>query len=501
MADIAELKQIVRDNPDDHEQRWHLAKKLYRVGEYRSSLKHLQYLRENWTPKLNVFRYLAATYYRMGRYQDSVAQLEDALREWPDEIPLREQLARVFEVTGDSERSGAVWQEILRMNPDNTVAQQALVRKNDEPRKEEPEKKADAPATAAPPPVAAHVPLQDHDFGLDFGTGVACPNCGAFNTEEFERCWKCHALLSLTSSDSEAPRGRNRNRRRSSAAVWTPIAAIGLVFILAGGIYLTLTEYMAIRQNPAEEAVFRTVYGTLNAECLLTRLVMGLVMLGVWPFVLWVTVTLLGLHTVDLPRVFVTGLFLAGVMFLVLWLPPQYVPYFALLLLLLSALPMVVFFEINPFSALEVWAIQLVVVICCMVACFVLREGGAALKGFPAVMRYAKQHDAAPDAGVLRLPQFSTPYECTFTWAPSGSEWFDAKAGKTSVKLEAGDTGLFEVELKDVTGTVFYDPAAKMPFTFTHQVVPARQYQLLIKGAPTQMTATVTGVLEVRTGK
>ncbi len=71
MSDVWELAAYVEDHPGDHQQRWRLAKKLYAEREYLLALENLQVLNKEWTPKLNVQRYLAATYYRLGRYTEA----------------------------------------------------------------------------------------------------------------------------------------------------------------------------------------------------------------------------------------------------------------------------------------------------------------------------------------------------------------------------------------------------------------------------------------------
>ena len=105
MAEMWELARYVEAHPEDHEQRWCLAKKLYVSWEYRLALEHLQVLRNDSELRLNVMRYLAATYYRLGRYSDAAHELRTAVDVWPDEIAPREQLARVLESAGENEES------------------------------------------------------------------------------------------------------------------------------------------------------------------------------------------------------------------------------------------------------------------------------------------------------------------------------------------------------------------------------------------------------------
>ena len=104
--DIAELAQHVRHSPSDHEQRWRLAKKLYKNGQYAAAVEHLQIVRQYRDDKLHVVRFLAATFYRLERYQEAADELADAVAQWPEELTLREQWARALRMAGNARRLG-----------------------------------------------------------------------------------------------------------------------------------------------------------------------------------------------------------------------------------------------------------------------------------------------------------------------------------------------------------------------------------------------------------
>ena len=176
MNDPKELEEYLDIRPKDHQTRWRLAKKYYRQTQYQEALGHLEILKDEWTPKINVWRYLAAVNYRLGFYDQAIAVLSDAIKEWPEEIPAREQLARVLEAAGRRDAAAAVWREILRQRPSYDSAHDALERLP---------KNGDIESR----------PLEDHDFGIERSSGLICGSCGTLNTDEFERCWKCHSLL------------------------------------------------------------------------------------------------------------------------------------------------------------------------------------------------------------------------------------------------------------------------------------------------------------------
>ena len=56
MADLQDLEKYVDAHPADHEQRWRLAKKLYRGCEYERVFEHLEVLQRGWHRKLNLMR-------------------------------------------------------------------------------------------------------------------------------------------------------------------------------------------------------------------------------------------------------------------------------------------------------------------------------------------------------------------------------------------------------------------------------------------------------------
>lgn len=89
MADVWEIAEYVESHPENYDQRWRLCKKLYTAWEYRLALEHLLVLKNEWTQKANVRRYLGATYYRLSRYDEAVSELEEAVEIWPGETGLR----------------------------------------------------------------------------------------------------------------------------------------------------------------------------------------------------------------------------------------------------------------------------------------------------------------------------------------------------------------------------------------------------------------------------
>lgn len=110
--DVAELAAYIETHPDEHEQRWRLARALYKSMDYSAALAHLRVLHEQWEPYIYVERYLGAALYRLGEYEQAASVIENALVLWPDEVSLRQQLARIYEKSGQMEKASAVWRTL-----------------------------------------------------------------------------------------------------------------------------------------------------------------------------------------------------------------------------------------------------------------------------------------------------------------------------------------------------------------------------------------------------
>ena len=189
-GDLQELKEHVSAHPEDHANRWRLAKRLYMSWEYGEALGHLRLLKTAWPERVNICRYLAATHYRLGQYGLAANELKQGIESWPEEIVLREQLARVEEIAGHREKAAAVWEDVLALQCGHPIAAKAIerLRTTDQTTPEE------------------ELHLAESDSGIHLGEGRTCATCGAQNGPEFDRCWQCHALLPPTEPGHGTPR-------------------------------------------------------------------------------------------------------------------------------------------------------------------------------------------------------------------------------------------------------------------------------------------------------
>lgn len=182
MADIAEIRTYLASYPDDHQQRWRLARKLYEGGDYASALEELLRVREAWPDHLPLQRYIGATHYRLGQFAEAASVLERAVARNPGDVLLLEQLAKTYEGAGRRHKAIDTWKLVLKFDA-SPRAIEALERLGVGPN--------------TPPPGAQASTLQELSTHGD-DTLVNCPHCGEPNDMFSERCWQCHGDFSVT---------------------------------------------------------------------------------------------------------------------------------------------------------------------------------------------------------------------------------------------------------------------------------------------------------------
>lgn len=477
MADMWELGQYVEDHPDAYEQRWRLAKKLYLACEYRLVLEHLQILKNEWTPKLNVVRYLAATYYRLGRYEDSINELEDAINVWPDEVGLREQLARVLETAGDTERASAVWAHVERLDPDHALARKAserLVSQHERSPQED-------------------LHIDESDSGIDLAPKLICPSCGAQNSVEFDRCWQCRAPLAPGASAGAIPgaagmplpgveSGVSMLRR-----VFSIVGGLLLVAVLAYGIYLSINGLPA-QEAPPGIAVPPTVYAALFESLFNVRLVIGLVLVVAWPIVLFIALNSVPSDQPNPGLVVLAGIVLAALGAATAWAPLHAIPELLVLNGIASFFVLLSFLGITIRDTIIVWLVQLIAMPVAVAGAVLAVEGPSALLDAPTVIAYAAQHDrAALPEFRFEAPQAAVTAQYDIQWKSTGSKWLDNKLSNIQFELthQAPPQALsFDLQDKEQDKTVLFTKVPGSPFRAEFTAEPGKAYLLSVRGDP-----------------
>ncbi len=488
MAEMWDIAKYVEEHPDDYEQRWRLAKKLYAAWEYRLALEHLQVLRNEWQKKLNVVRYLSATYYRLGRYDEAMEELREAIETWPQEIGLREQLARVLEIAGKRTESADVWKKIAELDPHHPIAKNAVKRllENKEPTPRE------------------ELQLGDSDSGIDLSPGRVCPNCGAQNSDEFDRCWQCHAQLGEAQA-TPRPTSPEREPRLPVLSPETLSMGLGIavVAMLALCIYLSLKLMLP---GKAGEAVFVNTLALLyQHELGMSRVITGVVVLVLWPFVLQLTLSLMRLEKASPPPlIWLAGLLQASLAFLCTWLPLHMVSLMFLLPAVVGLGAIVGLFGLGLLRALNVWILQLVlmgaVVLISFTACESIQLGQFfnPFSEIPAVLHYAQQQKVNPKPGSYPLPGTTVPVKQEVLWESTGSPWLDRRTGslRFTVFSEAENAGLkFEINQGETKPLVFENVTSRQ-WTYEYEVRSGEKYFVKVAGPEgTRVEVTTEGLL------
>jgi tetratricopeptide (TPR) repeat protein len=223
MADVDEIRAYVESHPDDHKQRWRLAKKLYNAWDYRSALEQLEKLREVWPDQVPVLRYLAATHFRLGQYDKAADLLVETIQDHPDDVSLMEQLAKVHEGAGQTEKAIDVWNRVMALKP-SREAEEAL------------ERLGMSMGTMASTFHGGASGQEVSDHGDD--TLINCPHCGAGNDVFSQRCARCHGDFDRRAA-SDVP--REATPRRSTGIVLLVIIS----FLVLSGLSVAAFFWLA----------------------------------------------------------------------------------------------------------------------------------------------------------------------------------------------------------------------------------------------------------------
>ena len=487
MTDVGDLAGYLEEHPNDHDRRWHLAKKLYMSTDYQTALSHLLILQTNWTPKVNVLRYLAAAYYRLGRYDEAIAELKSGIEEWPEEIPLREQLARVFEIAGRYEEAIEVWRDIVKRNPNNSMARR-LLRKLQEAKPETREKQGREPE------------FHGGDLGAGGMTGSKCPSCGAQNSEEFDRCWKCHAPLAIYGMPDphETPIEETAPAPQSQWSIMHIVCALAAAILIGLGVYLSIRQLVALREATGGQVPMCTVRDVFSNALLSTRIAAGLVLLAAWPLTLWLLAALMK------PGLSARGPLLVGFLsasagYLSLWTAPGDLPYVFMTVVFLSIIPIIGVIGMGLTYAIVVWFVQGALVLGFVLGTVCALEGAAFIREYPKIMHYAEVHDGVRNYGgepgryALLLPD-----EMSVRWDSTGVGWLDSHANRVAFEISSDSavSGL-TIEVKDATGLLFPEGQVTLPHKFMFdRVRPGNTCHLSFTGEGTaKLDVTVRGLL------
>lgn len=416
MASIGELRKRVEAEPESHDVRWQLAKKLYAESSYREALAHLRVLKNDWDRRLNVLRYLAAAYYRLGRYDEAISELTDCIDTWPEEVSLFEQLAKVYSAAGRTREASEVWQGLLKLDPSNRMARKAL-------------KRIDERASMTPYPATEP---HESDDGVDLRPVTVCPRCGAQNSAEFERCWQCGSALN--GADTPPPFAEEtRAGGTTSHAVVSRLLTALLIGMLAGSLYLTVRYAPLAFSDSAFVEPPRTVAEVLLRELTAARLTLWVGLLVLCPITIIAGANLLKIRDLGVRQIAGLSIGLATAVYLGSWLSVQYL-YLAIASTILLLIPAVVWtLGANAVKSGVMWLLLVTATAAATAGVFFLYVGKGPFEQAQAIAEFARAHDAQPDPGVHPTHSFSAPARFEMTWISTGSQWLDGHTNETAV--------------------------------------------------------------------
>lgn len=493
MADMWDIARHVESNPDDREQRWRLAKKLYMSWEYRLALEHLQILTNEEPDKLNMRRYLAATYFRLGRYNEATSELVAIIETWPEEVAVQEQYARALEVSGRKLESADVWEDIAQRVPDHPLAERAAKRLRrrggiiDTPMEE--------------------LKLTDSDSGIDISHGITCPACGVQNSAEFKRCWQCHSIL--TPTITPAPALVEKKEIKIDPFTLNLSVGLGIVALLSAGIYLSLRGLKFSQLVESGQVAPSGLTHFFMAEFTTTHILIGLVCVVAWPLCLRLAFMLLHPEGATDNALNVLGLFLASSSFALSWIPGLFFFLWPGVGAVLSLLAVIVLLKVSWKRGLGIWFIQGTLVFFVGLCSFLMLEGFGFLADIPVLAKYASEGDSTRGEG-LRWGPLKVPMTLSFQFSPSGSKWLDEHANRAAFEVISPEVQpSVTVELRRATEAD--DPKAIIDYKrlMTKKITlmgesfsPAQPYELVLSGEKgLEVEIVVRSVLRPRLGK
>lgn len=495
MADVWEILRYVESHPDNHGQRWRLAKKLYLAWEYRLALEHLQILKNEWEEKENVLRYLAATYYRLKRFNDSCGELETALEIWPDSIGLREQLARTLDV-GDRKEDGLeVWKDILERVPDHPFAARA-VDIGERLKYGPPAGRTQGPQYDSLPEGAPAVGQAGRQFETTFETpppsvpDLVCPLCGTRNSSGFDHCWRCHGVLSEANlSRLVVPIGSAR-KKRAQARLFPIACGAVLMALIVLDVYLTLPRFAAPERGESEIFVATTLREFVSERLAGTQVGLGLILVFGWPLLLNAGAYLTATQNVSRARLNFAGAALALFAYAMTWLPGVWLFVGLSCAAITAFLVCMYFLGMTLRTAFLAWMVQMIGVVSVSATAVAAIHGTGFVSEWPLMVRF--------DSGPAQVPTLSytgiTPVELALKWESTGSAWLDREAASVGFDVAAGkhEKTLF-VELRDdyERTKAFEKLKGEDVHIAFEPIVPGTTYELLVSGREEGVVVTI----------
>ena len=477
MADTWELTKFVEQHPENKDQRWRLAKKLYNERNYRMALEHLQILQNDWGDKSSVPRYLAATLMRLARFEEGVHVLEEAVKTWPNDAKLLEQLAVLYHACGNQEVAAITWAEVLVLEPEHAFALKASKAISREMRKD-----PDAPM----PEQITSTPHQD---------AMPCPQCDADNQPEMLTCWSCGSSLDMVSDlaveDSDDA---------TDARDWFP--TLSKIIIVVGLVYIgyRINAVIKFETDPAVLFTFpQTLSEFLFVDLLRTRLVIGISAVVAWPFLIRGAELAAGLEQIDPEESLLQALMFGVTGYALSWVPGIGLSMWIGTMLLLV-------FGVTGWLYWGQWKLtaSLALLQCCFVGILIgtlltAMHGVGMAKDLFVLESFASRHPS-----VSSLTAYAdTPLNQIYTFESTGSLWADEYLDVAGIRIEtpsdALDNNVLLELLKDGVPLLYEKIVGTEMFFYVEEIIPGDEYTVQVSASSrTPITLTFESVLPVQ---
>ena len=485
MASIQELTVYVKAHPYHFVERWRLAKKLYKIGEYHLAITHLEVLEEDWEPKASLVRYLAAAYSRVSQSDKAIKVLKSGVASWPTDIEMLEQLAMELRKIGEEDASIATLEKIMKIDPNYRLPQNAKERIL--------EKKLGGYQAR---------PVKQSKGKTE---GTECGRCGAQNKSDESQCWQCKANLDLfgdivnQSSAIKDYSGGSSSRPRSIDYGGLILKFMIVVLAVYGGYH----TYGALAQGEFRESGFTIASSFeewLRVDMVMSRIVLGGMLLVLSPFLLQLAYHLSGSKQVLNEVAFFQATFFSTLAYALTWVPGVSVLAWVLIMLLSSFMLLLCqfwrqwLFIVSSFFMYWVFTTFLIIVIVISV------HGLGAFLDVPKIMAFSS---TSGEASPTQL-NGETPLKYQFQWHSTDSEWMDGEFKTVALKIDTigvfpdkgvkiefrGDDGSVLI-YKDllIPEVVLYSEAIKLGVTYTLE---------LRSESPVTMKVEIIGLLPVK---
>lgn len=485
--DLWALKQAIEENPSDHELRWKAAKRFYSACEYRHALEELQILRNEWEPRLNVVRYLAATYYRLGRYPEAIRELDAGLKTWPQEAALQEQRARVLEVAGKLLEAADQWEAIGEQDPSHPLAKSAAKRL----RRKVEGKYAEQ---------ATDLTLDSEESGINLKPGQTCANCGAHNALDAELCWQCQSPI-------YSVRTPRPSLRPGGGA---PVVEQRNLLGLAGGVItvlvLAMCVYLTLRDLSAMNAPAGSIEGFYRHTLAPTRVVLGAGLLLIWPLTFYLLLFAAGVPRIPLGTATLSGLCLAGIAYWLSFSSPTGLVGGLVFGLLASAPIIYFYFQLKPKEVVSAWIYQAIIIVVATLVIITVTEWSRTgvffnpVRDIPALSRVERMPVVNPELQFERTLTEPLPWRNRIQWESSGSPWLDRYAEGIFLEVAPRGGGPVELDFLNAAGsTIGFETGIRDAQTFTYPIDPGQPYAVVVNGPDSGTVGVrITGILPHR---